>query len=293
MTLKIPGKIFISGEYAALIGMPTLTVAVEPCFNFESNPNLSKAFHPDSPAGLLNPEIKGNFQDPYQEIGGMGRSSAEFIAAASHSTSIKSIWEVWDLYRKILTDKKNTEKKNTEKNIPSGVDVLTQLQGGYCLTEVRAKHLETSSWAFVDLDWIALITGNKTKTHEHLAKPLNLDWELIEKLNFQIVESWKTQNSETFIKSMNLWREFLFDSQLEVSATTELVDFFLDVAGVCSAKGCGALGSDVVLIIFEKNNSTQLEKSLENWNPEQLIRSSQVNFTGTQILEKNENLSAF
>ncbi len=284
MNLNVPGKIFISGEYAALKGMPTLTVAVDPSFNFESDPKASKAFHPDSPAGLLSPDTRGEFYDPYQEIGGMGRSSAEFIAAASSSHSGKSIWEVWDLYRKILAD---------EKNIPSGVDILTQLRGGYCLTEVRAKHLETQSWPFADLDWIALITGNKIKTHEHLAKPLSLDWEMIEKLNLQVIEAWKLQNSQMFLKSLNLWRDFLFDSGLETSATTELVDFFLDTSGVLSAKGCGAMGSDVVLIIFDKANSETLEKSLEHWNPEQLIRSSQVNFSGTQILDKNENLSTF
>ncbi len=286
MTLKVPGKIFISGEYAALRGMPTLTVAVDPTFIFKANPDVAQAFHPESPAGLLNPDLKGEFQDPYQEIGGMGRSSAEFIAAASYQTSKKSIWEVWDLFRKVLAN-----EKNAQKNLPSGVDVLTQLQGGYCLTEVRAKHLETSHWPFADLDWIALITGNKLKTHEHLAKPLNLDWEMIEKLNLQIVEAWKSQNSQMFLKSLNLWRGFLFGNGLETHATTELVDFFMDMSGVKVAKGCGAMGSDVVLIIFDRNESETLEKSLEHWNPEQLIRSSQVNFAGTQILDENENLS--
>ncbi len=284
MTLNVPGKIFISGEYAALKGMPTLTVAVDPSFTFSSHTEAPKAFHPESPAGLLNPNVVGEFQDPYQEIGGMGRSSAEFIAAASNSEAKRSIWEVWDLYRKVLAN---------EKNIPSGIDILTQLQGGYCLTEARAKHLETSAWPFADLDWIALITGNKIKTHEHLAKPLSLDWEMVEKLNLQIVEAWKSQNSVNFLKALNLWRGFLLDSGLETSATTELVDFFLDTSGVLSAKGCGAMGSDVVLIIFDKNDSETLEKSLEHWNPDRVIRSSQVNFSGTQILEKNENLSTF
>lgn len=287
MKIKIPGKIFIGGEYAALKGFPALTVAVNPCFEFESNRSAANPFHPQSPAGLINKNIKGDFFDPYKNRGGMGRSTAEFLAATySHNRK----WEIWESYRNLLSCGEPAHRQ-THRQTPSGVDLLTQITGGYCLTQTTEKSIKKSDWPFEKLDWVALVTGNKIKTHEHLAKPLSLDWALLEKFNFSVVESFQNAQEDHFIQSLNLWRQFLLNSQLEVPTTTELIEFFMDINGVKAAKGCGAMGSDVVLIIFEKNNSEQLEKSLESWDSDHLIRSSQVCQSGLEVLGENENLS--
>jgi mevalonate kinase len=284
MKLKIPGKIFIAGEYAALKGLPALTVAVNPGFEFEASFSQgSTEFHPDSPAGLLNKEVKGHFHDPYLGLGGMGRSTAEFLAVASCSSqNMKEKWKVWNTYRRILSQGPNR---------PSGVDLLTQLTGGYCLTETSNNSVRELKWPFKKLDWVALITGQKIKTHEHLAKHLSLDWKLLQGLNQNVISAFTRGDEERFISALNLWRMFLFDCNMEASSTTELVDHFLDIQGVKSAKGCGAMGSDVVFILFNSNDSIQLEKSLQRWEPQQIIRSSQVCIEGFSVLSENENIS--
>ena len=283
MKLKIPGKIFIAGEYAALKGLPALTVAVRPCFTFEAGGEQSTAaFHPDSPAGLMNKDLAGDFFDPYNRIGGMGRSTAEFLAAASGKIDIHQTWSLWKTYRTLLA---------TEHNTPSGVDLLTQLKGGYCVTKTAAEFLESKAWPFPNLDWLALITGNKVKTHEHLAKPLTLDWRQVEQLNENIVSAFTSKNEEAFVAALRQWRAFLLQNNLEVPATSELVDFFCEIPGVVAAKGCGALGSDVVFVLYEKASAQMLENCLPFWNQEQIIRSSQVCFEGMTLTEENENFS--
>ncbi len=287
MTLKIPGKIFIAGEYAALHGLPALTVAVHPCFTFQSSQQGPACFHPQSPAGLLNPTLEGRFIDPFHHIGGMGRSTAEFLAAATSKLNLEKFdseyqWEVWKTYRNIQGKISNT---------PSGVDLLTQIRGGYCLTETQNQEIKNLEWPFESHDWVALITGNKVKTHEHLSKTLNLDWDKLKKLNQTVVEAFQNADIEEFILALNSWRQFLFQSDLEVSQTTELVEVFLETPGVQCVKGCGALGSDVLFILFEKNSSQHLEKTLQVWNPNQIIRSSDVCFEGLKLGDEYEKLS--
>ncbi len=278
--IRIPGKIFISGEYAALKGLPALTVAVNPGFEFRDS--SESAFHPASPAGRFNENLTGDFFDPYKGIGGLGRSTAEFIAAAYKKLGHSDLWKTWTEYRNLL---------QREINTPSGVDLLTQIKGGYCLTDTRTKELVSLNWPFQTLDWVAVVTGNKIKTHEHLDKTLNLNWGKLETLNQNVNEAFLIKDTEGFVQHLNAWREFLYVSKLEASTTTELLDVFLNIPGVRIAKGCGALGSDIVFIVFEKDRAAALEKSLEQWNPRHVIRSNQVSYEGMQVLNDHENIS--
>lgn len=278
--IRIPGKIFICGEYAALKGLPALTVAVNPGFEFRDSAQI--AFHPASPAGRFNENMTGDFFDPYKGIGGLGRSTAEFISAAYKKLGHSDLWKTWTEYRNLL---------QRETNTPSGVDLLTQIKGGYCLTDTMTKELVSVNWPFENLDWVAVVTGNKVKTHEHLEKTLGLNWEKLQELNQKVNDAFLIKNTEDFVQSLKAWREFLLVSNLEASATTELIDVFLDIPGVRVAKGCGALGADVILIVFEKEKAAVLDKALEQWNPLHVIRSNQVSFEGVQVLNDYENIS--
>lgn len=104
MKITIPGKIFISGEYAALKGMPALSVAVNPGFVFKNSSSL--VFHLESPAGRIHSQLTGDFFDPYNNMGGLGRSTAEFIAAIVNlNPNENDIWTVWEQYRGLLHEK--------------------------------------------------------------------------------------------------------------------------------------------------------------------------------------------
>jgi mevalonate kinase len=298
MKIQIPGKIFICGEYAALKGEPALTVAVKPCFEYDSLHTVSapladedsqenKLFHEDSPAGILQAQyqvsLEGRFRDPYKGIGGLGKSTAEFLAVAQKALGLRDEWHLWSQYRKI---------HEGAENVPSGVDLLTQLKGGYCLTETTLLKSEKIQWPFHRYDWLALITGNKVKTHEHLGQSLNPDWPALKALNRKVISSFESKNADEFIQNLNEWRDLLHGEALEAQATTELVDVFLEVPGVVAAKGCGALGSDIVFIMFDKSQSEALEKAVSHWNHDRIIRSSQVCFEGLKVDHGCDNSSS-
>lgn len=98
MRLSCAGKTFLLGEYLAMDGGPSILASTGPRFEmqFEKNAASLKGassasskkhpFHADSPAGLLFREhqaqlqdIEISFLDPYQGLGGLGASSAQFL----------------------------------------------------------------------------------------------------------------------------------------------------------------------------------------------------------------------
>lgn len=280
MMIRVPGKVFIAGEYGALKGFPTLSVAVNPAFEFNSGSGELR-FHPQSPAGLLEGPLsyEGSLYDPYMSTGGLGLSTAEFIVKyvkshPAHKFSNQDAVKIWNEYRRL---------HGSHKTPPSGVDLVTQVMGGYCVTEWSKDRFAQTQWGFANLDWAVLLTGHKVKTHDHLASLQSLDWNKTQALNEKIVQAFESQNEDAFVDSLIEWRQFLLDSNLEVGTTTEIVEALLDSHGVVAAKGCGALGSDAIFILFEKSETSFVNRVLETWNPKQLIRSAQVSYSGLEV----------
>lgn len=260
-----PGKFFLAGEYAALLGGSTLTVAVSPCFVWDQENNQEEVkFHPQSPAGLLSKKkLLGRILDPYSGRGGMGLSTAEFLFQSLqelgpieglHDKS--SLLSVWRHYRQL---------HEHLKTIPSGVDLLTQALGGYVVTELSQSKLEkVETWPLSDLDWALLITGEKLKTHEHLTQDFS-------KLNFteairiakSVVESFKNKQAAEFVTHLNSWAEWLIRSGLQATHTKNLITKLKLELPIILAKGCGAMGADTVFILFDKQHRITVEKGLE------------------------------
>lgn len=257
--IKIPGKFFLSGEYAALRGMPTISVAVKPEFEFQFDFQKSFKFHPDSPAGLLSSqELKGTLKDPYQGWGGMGLSTAEFLIsyATTHTGQKVDTLTAWRAYRELLAN---------HTNVPSGVDLITQLEGGYVTTQMSLQRIERQTWDFQNLSWCLALTGNKLKTHEHLKSDLSdLNWSEVESLNSEINLNFKSKNEKEFISKLNDWRELLKNSGLETSLTTELISEVKKDKNVIFAKGCGAMGSDAIWILFYSDAQVSLDSIFKN-----------------------------
>jgi mevalonate kinase len=256
--IKIPGKFFLSGEYAALRGMPTISVAVKPEFLFQSNLNQRFQFHPDSPAGLLNPhQLQGTLTDPYQGWGGMGLSTAEFVmnyVMTNQEQKIETL-TVWQAYRKLLAN---------NGNVPSGVDLITQLEGGYVTTQMSSQLIAKQTWGFQNLGWCLALTGNKLKTHEHLKSDLSdLNWSEVDAINSEIDLSFKNNRENEFIKPLKGWRDLLQKSRLETSLTTELIAQIQKDKNVIFAKGCGAMGSDAIWILFDSNEQSSVIDKLK------------------------------
>src|SRR5262245_43666850 len=82
----IPAKTFLLGEYAAVAGSSAIVLTTSPCFELSLvNSATIQNIHSDSPAGRWWTSQRMTEQgliwyDPYQEKGGLGASSAQFLA---------------------------------------------------------------------------------------------------------------------------------------------------------------------------------------------------------------------
>lgn len=280
MRIEVPGKFFISGEYAALKGGASISVAVTPSFVFESGGETLE-FHPDSPAGVLSStKPQGTLYDPYLRFGGMGKSTAEFIIQKTLGSQLVSPFEMLAEYKKV-----NQHKKTP----PSGVDLLTQMVGGYTQTRLSQDQVQTSLWPFEDLDWAVLLTGHKVKTHDHLDSLKELNWDQILTLNENILKAFETDNAPAFIAHLQEWQRFLNQNSLEAPTTTELIEVLSEIPGVMAAKGCGALGSDAIFILFEKKDAVRVLSFLkEHYLQSRLIFSDQLSM-GVKVQIENPN----
>lgn len=246
MNLSVPGKFFLSGEYAALKGFPTITVAMQPSFQLKSS-QKELQFHKDSPAGkIAKTKIMGQLMDPYDGIGGMGLSTAEFLIQDFFNLKgqSESTLETWKKYRQLFLN---------QHNIPSGVDLITQLEGGYVVTDMNKNEIHKSEWPFDGYGWGLGITGFKIKTHDHLQQDLSrLDWKKAEDLSIGLKDHFMNKNPDAFQYTLKKWRQFLLDSNLEAETTTQLIRKISH--HVLVAKGCGAMGSDTLFFIFKENH---------------------------------------
>ena len=249
----IPAKTFLIGEYAALAGESAILLTTTPHFELSltDNPGLH-GIHPDSPAGIWwrQCDALSNFgvhwQDPYQGLGGMGASSAQFIGVYKASLALtgQSLNP-----EQLLADYRSITHAETGIS-PSGYDVLAQLQQG-CVYINRENHVyESYPWPFQDLGYILVHTQHKLATHQHLQTlpPLSTIEDLV-----ALVASAKIacnhQDSQRFIDAINAYHLALCERSWVAPHALALIARLQKFPDILAVKGCGALGADVLLVL--------------------------------------------
>lgn len=286
---SIPAKTFLLGEYAAIAGAPAIILTTSPCFEvtLSNKPGLY-GIHPASPAGkwwLKHGQTSVGLQwyDPYLGHGGVGASSAQFLGAYLASMHIqKKVAEqshMLDAYLQSAWSGKGLR--------PSGYDVLAQSQCGCVYINKQQEHFQNFSWPFQDIAFLLLHTGQKLATHHHLqttALPNNLDQLTT------IVELSKTAleqiDSQCMIDAINAYHNQLVQMNLVAEHTMQHIDSFKIQPDILAIKGCGAMGSDVLLLLIPKNLQTELSRELskKGWN---ILATSTDLYTGIQLVENN------
>ena len=272
-TLLVPGKTFIVGEYLALLGESAIIACTSPYFELRVTPTTnatttSSEFHKDSPAGKFIANNRSFFQawdlkfvDPYEGAGGLGGSTAEFLASyifKNHYSEVESHSQLFFDYTKALQD---FLAQFEGTNLPSGFDLVAQLNGGVTYFNKSDGVLNQIKWDFADLDFLILKTPFKIKTHEHL-KGLDLNSVLVQKQTVlkEIVEatrkSLEESNPELFCKSVNNYYQQMLDADLVLPETKEVISEIQKRAGFKAIKGCGALGADTILVVDTKEKLT-------------------------------------
>lgn len=277
MKLLIPGKTFLVGEYAVLLGGTALGLATRPYFEFDfldplekSNPlsDVSdflneQSFHPDSPAGLYlssHPQkLLFRFRDHYQAqnvTGGFGRSTAEYLAAQAQDLirKKKSFFDILSEYRAL----------HSEKLIkPSGIDLAFQFFGSVTLADQTLGFYQNFDWQFQSVEFLAVATGLKVQTHQHLAE---LDLKRLENLpdlSNRIATLYSENKPVEFIEALSEWCERLNENHLTHLNSLHLKQHLEKHQEVILVKPCGALGADVVLVFFKPEHRLHIREVLD------------------------------
>lgn len=286
MVFSVPGKTFLAGEYLALQAGPALVFLSQPCFELHISKGAGKApqIHPDSPAGKFMSlhadyfaQFDLSFQDPYQGKGGFGASTAQFL----------SVYALWvqqgiaqdmqqDLDFRHLLETYYKVAWNGEGQRPSGADLVGQLKGSLTFFDKAQGLISVKAWPFPDIEFYLLHTGNKVATHEHLKTLPDFDSSYLRSSFLTIRQGIDSEDSKTFVQGVKDYAAALKDLNFTCEPTLTLLEKIRKLSGVQAAKGCGALGADVVLVVLEKNNSQDFIQFCQTEKLAVISSSSQI-----------------
>jgi mevalonate kinase len=269
---SIPGKVFLLGEYAVLMGLPCVAVALGPRFQarYVSGGSLGE-IHPESPAGkllawsekTLSPEVRQKalkdltFEDPLQGAGGFGASTAQFAlvyqALGTHAgwdLSSTSAWSAaWKLYRELT-------RKETELKSPSGADLVSQWRGGVTWFNPSAL-VADDLFNCADFSGLMIFSatgqaGRKVATHTHLDSLNAKDWQRsLEPITQAGVRAIRAGQLSGLGQAMNDYAQALNGLGLEISPTTADRQALAALPGVLGVKGAGAMQADAILVLVD------------------------------------------
>ncbi len=235
---------------------PAVVLTFPPFFELHARPAKGPTtcpFHPDSPAGKYWSQKAGladlSFTDPYHGKGGMGASSAEFAALGLEAGG-KNPWEIWRDYHKLAPK-------------CSGVDLLAQLfhtseEAQVQLIAPALRMHEILPLPFSHRETLFVLhTGQKLSTHCHLesldkkvpAMDLNL---LTNESRFLAGPRWGEQ--------LNRYGEALAAAGLESEYTRKLLEVLRISPGVYGAKGSGAMGADLIVLLAATESAPALQE---------------------------------
>ena len=260
MILSCPAKTFLLGEYVALDGGPSLLVSTAPRFQLtirnRGEAQTQMPWHPSSPAGVLSDRHRDElepwsfeFNDPYSGKGGLGASSAQFALLYSFLNDWTSPVDLHALLREYRDC-----AWNGNGSPPSGADVVAQLTGGVTWYDGRTFTAERLKWPFQEIGFTLIRTGVKLATHEHLREGALAPHSTLRTIVLEARKAFETADEMRLIEAVNAGALVLRQSGLTASTTTDLLDQMRDNHELFwAAKGCGAMGADVVMALHARS----------------------------------------
>ncbi|MBC7371985.1 MAG: hypothetical protein H7326_10490 [Bdellovibrionaceae bacterium] len=224
--------------------------------------------HLDSPAGLFVREhseffsqYELQFRDPHEGRGGWGASTAQFLSvyALKQWPESRGLESIEPLSISALLEDYWKHAWNGTGHRPSGADLVAQYKGGLTLFEKRSGLVSTFRWNFADIDFALVPTGEKLATHEHLRVLADFDSSSLELAMKQIQNSLRSYNVEDFVAGVRANAHALQELNLVAPKTQQRIAEFLKKPGVLAAKGCGAMGADVILVVYLKKQTADTE----------------------------------
>lgn len=271
LSIKIPSKTFLAGEYNILHGGTAILINTKPNFVFtiKNSDSHANPFHPQSPAGLFIQQHYEYFQqhkiyfnDPHNGLGGFGGSGAEFLGAYCSKMYIKNggISNQSLSMEQLLTE----YQQYTIGNKTSGADLVAQMHGKITMYEKNQQQATTLSWDFPNLGFLLVPTKQNINTHQHLQTlDYNFNYDL-ENIVFDFKKSLYDNNEELLVDATQQFHQHMQQQKLCHPNTVDLIDNLLQYPEILAAKGCGALGADVMLLIYQTNQLMTVQDILRN-----------------------------
>ena len=266
-------------------------------------PNTTASFHPGSPAGQwlkLHPQIEQSydikFYDPYFGKGGFGFSSAQFnlvyllhkLLTFFYREDQKKKRENshFSLHTSFSPGSKKEEEKilfpqievdllqmwKSYRNLsftgqtPSGADVISQWVGNICLFESHSFKVRSVRWPFTDLDFFLIRTGIRLDTWEHLNIISGKKNYNFFDLTKQAIVCMDKKDKKGFVSIVNDYAVCLEKQGLVHEKTLMLLSRIKKIKSIIAAKGCGAMGAEVVVVFFDSKNKKTLKSRLSKEN---------------------------
>lgn len=288
LTLTVPSKTFLIGEYLVLDKGPGILINTAPRFQLTLKKinSLNLKLNNITPAGpvakliaSVAPMLQGchlDFFDPHENAGGFGASAAQYtmilianeflqfyfhekVSFAEFSQQTTNQWSLTNIdYPQIVADYQGLSADIPNKKIGSGADVIAQLTGAITYFHAAKNSVQTFAWPFADLDFLLIHTGNKIATHQHLAQLNQLNTTEFAHITHRTYQAFQQSNAKDFIAGIQDYGQALTKAQLTHPLTQTLLAKIHALPQVLAAKGCGALGADVLLLLCAAENAPQL-----------------------------------
>ena len=274
--LSFPSKTFLIGEYAVLDKGSAVLANTYPCFYFDVNLNSALStcdFHPESSANFLIKKNKNLFSNvsilsfsPHSGYGGFGFSSAQWNCAywvyrfqtegLFRLKSQEDLMDMWEYCRKL---------HRKQGSIASGVDALSQWMGQVCLYQARPFYTDSISWNFKNIQFAFVRVEKLHSTAKHLQNLKQKKFSKLKKISKQAVKYMQDRSETGFIDQINEYAIQLEKLGLVTKNTLTFLKEFKKNKNVIGAKGCGAMGAEIIVLFFEKHNRKNVLESLKEY----------------------------
>lgn len=200
-------------------------------------------------------DICFTFFDPHNGLGGLGASSAQFLLVSKYLSPALSISARLTQYRALF--QKDAEKENTPSDrlcyIPSGADVAAQALGHLAWIHTAGAQYTSLQWPFDTIEYCLLRTKSGVATHNHLASlhPLSQAWvHSLGQLAHRAATYFTADAALDFCRAVQAYGDALAEAHFITPESLDLVKQCKQQPGVLAAKGCGAMGADIVLVLL-------------------------------------------
>jgi mevalonate kinase len=272
--LSVGSKVFLLGEYQVLGGGSAFLSVLAPRFRLLVKPGTGKLIgvNAGSPAAVYFAEQQEFFKlwdlefvDPHQGRGGFGASTAQIGLLQGFREGLETI----QAQAQLDFDLRQIHKKYLELATrpggtpPSGADLISQFQGGLIEVDISSGRLQQHSWPFPQWQVLFFTTGRKLATHEHLSQLKAPSLESLRAIYGSAMEAFKEGTADSFLASFRAYQHALEAQGWQAEETGRWLKAINTFNGVMAAKGCGAMGADVVAVIVEKSKAVDLIKQIE------------------------------